>query len=69
MREEVISYHCPEMIEKNAILKFTVGICALNTMLREEKTGIRYEKEIENLMFEMKCDRKQIKSAKGVPKI
>lgn len=46
-----------------------MGICALNTMLREEKTEIRYEKEIENLMFEMKCDRKQIKSAKGVPKI
>lgn len=68
IREQVINYYCPEMIEKNAIHKFTMGICALNSMLREEKTGIRYKKEIENLMLEMKYDRKQIESAKGVPK-
>lgn len=42
-----------------------MGICALNSMLRQDKAGIRYKKEIENLMFEIKYDHKQIKTDKG----
>lgn len=42
-----------------------MGICALNSMLRQYKAGIRYKKEIENLMLKMKYDHKQIKTDKG----
>lgn len=42
-----------------------MGICALNSMLRQDKAGIRYKKEIENLMLEMKYDHKQSKTDKG----
>lgn len=42
-----------------------MGICALNSMLRQDKAGIRYKKELENLMLEMKYDHKQIKTDKG----
>ena len=60
LREQIIRKCCPEMLEKNAIHKFEMGICALNTMLRGQEAGRKYEKEIEHLMDEMKCDRNQI---------
>lgn len=64
----MVSHYCPEMFQKNAVHKFTMGVCALNSMLREDKTEVTYIKEIRNLMTEMKCDRKQIIGSKEVPR-
>lgn len=68
IREQVVSHYCPEMFQENAVHKFTMGVCALNSMLREDKTEVTYIKEIRNLMTEMKCDRKQIIGSKEVPR-
>lgn len=66
LRENIIKQFCPEMLEKNSFHKFEMGICALNTMLREQRTDREYEKEIAHLMDEMKCDRNQILSNKKI---
>lgn len=61
IREKVIYKCCPDMLVKNALHKFEMGICALNCMIREQKSGIvQYNEEINSLMIEMKRDRKQI---------
>lgn len=68
IREQVVSRYCSEMFQENAVYKFTMGVCALNSMLREDKAGIKYIKEVRKLMTEMKRDRKQIIGSRKVPR-
>lgn len=33
IRKPVVSHYCLEMFQKNAVYKFIMGVCALNSML------------------------------------
>lgn len=64
-RESTIKEFCPEALEKNTIYKCTMGISALNTMIR--KGDAKYKKNIQILMREMEQDKNIIKKASYVP--